>query len=145
LVEKVVSQLKRNKAESLDGLTAKHILHSHPAALSVITRLIYTNMTCMYTNMRSIMNEYKRDEISEIMGRKGLDISGNTESWAHEGISNAELEIQGYNLFRKDRCRGVKTKRGGVLLYVKISILGLQEDSAEESEALWVKLLGVGI
>jgi len=99
----------------------------------------------MYTNMRSIMNEYKRDEISEIMGRKGLDISGNTESWAHEGISNAELEIQGYNLFRKDRCRGVKTKRGGVLLYVKISILGLQEDSAEESEALWVKLLGVGI
>jgi len=57
--------------------------------------------------MKIIMNECKRDEISENMGRKGLDISGITESWAHEGISNAELKIQGYNLFRKDRCRGV--------------------------------------
>jgi len=34
--------------------------------------------------MRSIMNEYKRDEISEIIETKGLDISGITESWAHE-------------------------------------------------------------
>jgi len=32
----------------------------------------------MYTNMRRIMNEYKRDEIAEIMERKGLDISGIT-------------------------------------------------------------------
>jgi len=66
--------------------------------------------------MKIIMNECKRDEISENMGRKGLDISGITESWAHEGISNAELKIQGYNLLRKDRCRKVKTRGGGVLL-----------------------------
>jgi len=36
--------------------------------------------------------------------------------------------------------------RGGdFLLYVKKSILGLQEESTEECEGLWVKLLGVGI
>jgi len=40
LVQKVVSQLKRNKAASLNGLTAEHILHSLPVVLSVITRLI---------------------------------------------------------------------------------------------------------
>jgi len=77
----------------------------------------------MYTNMRSIMNECKRDEILEIMGRKSLDITGNTESWAHEGISNAELKIQGYNLLRKDRCWGVKSlktrSRGWCLIICK--------------------------
>jgi len=40
LDKKVVSQFRRNKAASLDGLTAEHILHSHPVVLSVITRLI---------------------------------------------------------------------------------------------------------
>jgi len=38
----------------------------------------------------------------------------------------------------------VKKRGGGVLLYVKKSILGLQKESAEECEALCVKLLGGG-
>lgn len=103
------------------------------------------NLVCMYTNTRSILSSYKRDELSDIMRRKGVDILGITESWAHEGISNAELELTGYNMFRKDRSKGVRERGGGVLLYVKKSILALQsEDSASGCEALWVKLLRGG-
>ena len=44
------------------------------------------------------------------------DIVGVTESWATDKIYDAELELTGYTLFRKDR---VLKRGGGVLLYVK--------------------------
>lgn len=45
------------------------------------------------------------------------DIVGVTESWATPSISDSELALQGYDLFRQDR--PVTREGGGVLLYVK--------------------------
>ena len=45
------------------------------------------------------------------------DIIGVTESWASSSICDAELALQGYDLFRQDR--PVAREGGGVLLYVK--------------------------
>ena len=47
------------------------------------------------------------------------DIIGTTESWATNDITDAELGLAGYVMFRKDRMR---RKEGGVLLYLKETI-----------------------
>lgn len=39
LIERVVHDLKHGKAAGLDGLTAEHLLHSHPAVYSLLNRL----------------------------------------------------------------------------------------------------------
>ena len=46
-------------------------------------------------------------------------IIGITESWAHNGITDAELGLEGYVMFRKDR---IGKKGGGVLYYIKENI-----------------------
>ena len=68
-------------------------------------------------------------------------IIGITESWANNDITYAELRLEGYAMFRKDR----KGRRGGgVLLYIKDTIpayaVQLQEE-ADCNEAIWCKLV----
>ena len=68
-------------------------------------------------------------------------IIGITESWANIDITDAELGLEGYVMFRKDR---MGRRGGGVLLYIKESIpayeVQLQED-ADCKEALWCNLV----
>ena len=68
-------------------------------------------------------------------------IIGITESWANNDITDAELGLEGYAMFRKDRMR---RRRGGVLLYIKDTIpayeVQLQEE-ADCNEAIWCKLV----
>ena len=44
---------------------------------------------------------------------------GITESWANNDITDAELGLTGYVMFRKDR---MGRRGGGVLLYIKENI-----------------------
>ena len=44
------------------------------------------------------------------------DIVGVAESWAHEDISDSELSVDGFDMFRCDR---TLTRGGGVLLYMR--------------------------
>ena len=46
-------------------------------------------------------------------------IIGKAESWANTDISDAELGLTGYVMFRKDR---IGRRGGGVILYVKKQI-----------------------
>ena len=43
-------------------------------------------------------------------------IIGITESWANTDITDAELELTGYIMFRRDR---IGRRGGGVILYIK--------------------------
>ena len=68
-------------------------------------------------------------------------IIGITESWANNVISDAELGLEGYVMFRKDR---MGRRGGGVLLYIKETIpayeVQLQEE-ADCNEVIWCKLV----
>ena len=46
-------------------------------------------------------------------------IRGITESWVNINISDAELGMIGYVMFRKDR---IGRRGGGIILYIKESI-----------------------
>ncbi|KAK2162145.1 hypothetical protein NP493_1538g00003 [Ridgeia piscesae] len=52
-------------------------------------------------NARSIMN--KLDELQCIAVEENPDIICITETWAHKDITDAELNLEGYNLVRNDR------------------------------------------
>ena len=46
--------------------------------------MIISEIKCMCTNVRSIMNKGKREELQNLLFEKGIAILGVTESWAHE-------------------------------------------------------------
>ena len=68
-------------------------------------------------------------------------IIGITESWATPDISDAELGMTGYVMFRKDR---IGRRGGGVILYIKESIQAYEmklEKEAECEEAVWCNIV----
>ena len=94
---------------------------------------------CVCLNARSIIN--KKNELNIMVDDIKPHIIGITESWAHNGITDAELGLEGYVMFRKDR---IGKKGGGVLLYIKENIPAYEVQLSEEAdcnEAIWCKLV----
>ena len=94
---------------------------------------------CVCLNARSIIN--KKDELNIMVDDIKPHIIGITETWANNDITDAELGLEGYAMFRKDR---MGRRGGGVLLYIKDNIpayeVQLQEE-ADCNEAIWCKLV----
>ena len=90
-------------------------------------------------NARSIIN--KKNEINIMVDDIKPHLIGITESWANNDIRDAELGLEGYVMFRKDR---IGRRGGGVLLYIKETIPayeGQLKDEADCNEAIWCKLV----
>ena len=93
----------------------------------------------MCLNSRSIIN--KKTELNIMVDDIKPHIIGITESWANNDITDAELGLEGYVMFRKDR---MGRRGGGVLLYIKESIPAYEVQLQEEAdckEALWCNLV----
>jgi len=79
----------------------------------------------------------KMSEFREKVNTGNYDIIGITETWANEYINDAELNTDGYNMYRKDRS---KIRGGGLILYIN-SLLraGVNEEltKCEFEESLW--------
>ena len=94
---------------------------------------------CVCLNARSIIN--KKNELNIMVDDIKPHIVGITESWANNDITDAELGLEGYVMFRKDR---IGRRGGRVLLYIKETIpayeVQLQEE-ADCNEAIWCKLV----
>ena len=96
-------------------------------------------LKCVRLNARSIMN--KKSELNIMVNDSDPHIIGITESWANKDITDAELGLEGYVMFRKDR---MGRRGGGVLLYVKYTIPAYEIQLREEAdceEAIWCKLV----
>ena len=82
----------------------------------------------MCLNARSIIN--KKTELNIMVDDIKPHIIGITESWANNDITNAELGLEGYVVFRKDR---IGRRGGGVLLYIKDTIPASEVQLHEEA------------
>ena len=94
---------------------------------------------CVCLNARSIVN--KKNELKIMVEDIDPHIIGITESWANIDITDAELGLTGYVMFRKDR---IGRRGGGVILYVKESIQAYEiklERGADCDEAIWCKIV----
>ena len=72
-----------------------------------------TGYRCVCLNARSIVN--KKNELNIMVEDIDPHIIGITESWANIDITDAELGLTGYVMFRNDR---IGRRGGGVILYV---------------------------
>ena len=96
-------------------------------------------LKCVSLNSRNIMN--KKSELNIIVHDIDPHILGITESWANKDITDAELGLEGYVMFRKD---SMGRRGGGVLVYVKYTIPAYEIQLREEAdceEAIWCKLV----
>ena len=100
-----------------------------------------SEMKCVCLNARSIIKN--KTELNIMVDDIKPHILGITESLTNNDITNAELGLEGYVMFRKDR---IGRRGGGVLLYIKDTIptyeVQLQEE-ADYNEAIWCNL-GIG-
>ena len=96
-------------------------------------------LKCVCLNARSIIN--KKNELDIMVDEIKPHIIGITESWANNDITDAELGLEGYVMFRKDR---MGKRGGGVLLYIKETIPAYEvqlHEEADFNEAIWCKLV----
>jgi len=67
-----------------------------------------------------------------------IDVIGITESWLTPDIGDSEVQLAGYEMFRIDRDN---TRGGGVLLYVKFSLLPSEyHTSVSFRDQVWCKV-----
>ena len=93
----------------------------------------------MCLNARSIIN--KKNELDIMVDEIKSHIIGITESWANNDTIDAELGLEGYVMFRKDR---MGRRGGGVLLYIKETIPAYEiqlREGADCKEAIRCKLV----
>ena len=94
---------------------------------------------CVCLNARSIIN--KKNELNIMVKDIDPHTIGITESWANTDITDAELGLTGYVMFRRDR---IGRRGGGVILYVKESIQADEiklESEADYDEAVWCTIV----
>ena len=70
----------------------------------------------------------KRCELELQIGIRNIDIAAITESWATGDVSDSELAIDGYVLYKKDRKSCRNAKGGGILIYVRREITSYLND-----------------
>ena len=98
-------------------------------------------LKCMYFNARSIVN--KHEELELYINDEDIDIIGITETWLNSEISDSEINLDGYTIFRKDRDHANKTRGGGVALYVRSELSCVRRDDIVEvnfPETLWCNI-----
>ena len=86
---------------------------------------------CGCLNARIIIN--KKNELNIMVADIKPHIIGITESWAHNDITYAELGLEGYVMFRKDRIG----KRDDECYYIiKENIPAYEEQLSEEADCI---------
>jgi len=99
-----------------------------------------------HLNVRSMRK--KMDDIKMLSNNEDVDIFTISESWLDPNVSDSEVNIPGYNLFRRDR-KNVShdyfkhdTGHGGTVCYVKDHINATYRNDLNDDdiEALWVEL-----
>ena len=103
-----------------------------------------TRLRFMMTNANSFMS--KRAEMELFVGKQETDIIAITESWASEEILDAELALEGFVMFRRDRRRTPAQKGGGVLMYAREGLMveEILDLNSGNCEALWGRMLVKG-
>ena len=96
------------------------------------------SFNCYYTNAQSVYHKF--EELSDIVTERKPLVVGITETWLKSDIKDAEINLQGYDLFRSDRKTGIG---GGSCLYLNESLKSsacAELDSYGLDEAVWRKV-----
>ena len=98
-----------------------------------------SGIKCVRLMARSIIN--KKNELNMMVDDIKPHIIGIPDSWANDYITDAELGVVWYVMFRKDR---MGRRVGEVLLYIKNTIPAYEVQLPEEADCnqvIWCKLV----
>ena len=87
-----------------------------------------------YTNAQSLYK--KLPELTKILQGEEIQVVGVTETWVYGDMSDGELQINGFNVYRKDR----KNKGWGVIMYVHESLISvpfMDATAQNYEESVW--------
>ena len=76
-------------------------------------------LNCLFVNSRSLLCNFKHEELELLCREREVDILGVTETWLHAGVGTGEIDIEGFNVYRRDRGEIKGGRGGGVLLYIR--------------------------
>ena len=105
--------------------------------------LPWASMKCRPMNVRSLKSREHFCLVKDTILHNGFDIFTVSETWADLSVSDASLEISGYQLFRQDR--GQHKAGGGLCTYaklnLKITVLGnLSSACDDDFQQLWLRV-----
>ena len=90
-----------------------------------------------HLNVRSLLP--KQDELQTLLERRSTShVMGLSETWLDESVADAEIDMTGFRVYRKDRNRN----GGGVAVYVSDDVKSVRRSDLEEEgiEALWIQV-----
>ena len=70
-------------------------------------------------NARSLVNNFKIEELQCYVTEHELDILAVCETWFNDNVSDTEISIDNFTVFRKNREAIKEGRGGGVVLYVR--------------------------
>ena len=76
-------------------------------------------MLVAHLNVRSIASRETFHLLKQTVTDNNYDIFTISESWLDPTVSDADIRISGYGMFRQDQGSHKKVARGGLLVYVK--------------------------
>ena len=100
------------------------------------------SLNCLYVIAKSLVNNLKIDELKAyVVVEFDLDIIGITDTWLNEGISNSEVAIDNFSMYRKDRSEVKRGHAEGVIVYVWDAIVSFscEEFNKYSTESIWCK------
>ena len=105
---------------------------------------VLKGLKVLVANVRDLKSGMKYEELQLLAEESGLDIVAVTESWANPSVMDAELALDGFRMFMKDRERDIEQMGGGILLYIRNNIVvsELTEYRDRRCEAVWVRANG---
>lgn len=96
-------------------------------------------LNCIFINARSILNNLKLSELQLYANEQKLDIIGVAETWLNDNVDSSEVSLDGFTTYRKDRSEVKVGRGGGVLLYVRSTLVSTPcaELNQYKAEAVW--------
>ena len=106
-----------------------------------VTDIKKLSMNCCFLNARGILN--KMDELKIRIEENDWKIIAIAETWLTQSIDLAEIHVDGFKCYRKDRCCVKPGEGGGVLLYVKNDIVSSECTDINQirSESVWCTVI----
>ena len=94
----------------------------------------FNGFKCLHLNIHTLLRNL--DEISLIIKDLDLDCISLNETRLCSSIPDSEIYIQGYSVFKNDRCHN----NGGVAIYIRDNLMAVQLQFEPTSESIWIKL-----
>ena len=122
--------------------TLKSTCLNSPGAATTDHNTVTSKLKMIHLNIRSLRNTAHLIQLRELAISQKLDVITISETWLNSTVTNAEVSIDGYKLFRQDHSH---KRGGGVCAFIREDIkVPILKDISQVSlchfQQLWLKL-----